>query len=46
MELVHETVVQGCEVFEAIRTCLFEAFKKEHLSPWVQLFKELAELGH
>lgn len=46
MKLVHESIVQRREIFETIWARLFEAFKKEDLSSRVQLFKELAELGH
>lgn len=46
MELVHEPIVQRGEIFQTIGAGLFEAFKEKHLSSWVELFKELAELSH
>lgn len=46
MEFVHESIIKRSKIFEAVRAGFFEPLKKEHLAPWVQLFKELTELGH
>ena len=46
MKLVHESVIEGGEIFEALRTGFFEAFEKEDLHTRVDLFQELAQLRH
>jgi hypothetical protein len=46
MKLVHESVIEGGEIFEALRTGFFEAFEKENLHTRVDLFQELAQLRH
>lgn len=46
MELVHKPVVEGGKVFEAFGARFFQSFEEEDLSPWVELLKKLAELGH
>ena len=42
MKLVHESVVERGEIFEALRASFFEAFEKEDLHTRVDLFEELA----
>jgi len=46
MKLVHESVIERGEIFEALRAGFFEAFEKEDLHTRVDLFQELAQLSH
>jgi hypothetical protein len=46
MELVHEAVIEGGKVFEAIRTGFFESLEKEDLCSRVELFEQMAQLRH
>lgn len=46
MEFVHETVVKRSEVFQAVGAGFFQAFEKKYLRARIQLFKQMAELGH
>ncbi len=46
MKLVHESVIERGEIFEALRAGFFEAFEKEDLDTRVDLFQELAQLRH
>lgn len=46
MELVHEPVVEGCEIFQTVRACFLQALEKEDLCTWIKLFQELAQLSH
>jgi hypothetical protein len=46
MKLVHESVIERGEIFEALRTGFFEALEKEDLHTRVDLFQELAQLSH
>ena len=46
MKLVHESVIERGEIFEALRASFFEAFEKEDLHTRVDLFEELAQLSH
>ena len=46
MKLVHEAVIERGEIFETLRTSLFEAFEEQNLCSGVYLFQELAQLSH
>ena len=46
MKLVHESVVEGSEILEAVRAILLEPFEKEHLRPRIQLFEKPTQLRH
>ena len=46
MKLVHESVVERGEIFEALRAGFFETFEKEDLYARIDLFQELAQLSH
>ena len=46
MKLVHESVIERGEIFEAFRAGFFEAFEEEDLHTRVDLFQELAQLSH
>lgn len=46
MELVHEPVVKGCEIFQAVRARFLQAFEEEDLYAWIELLQELAQLCH
>ena len=46
MKLIHETIIEGGKVFEALRAGLFETFEEKHLGTRVELFQEMAQLGH
>lgn len=42
MELVHETIIEGGKIFEAIRAGFFQALEEKHLSARIKLFKQMA----
>ena len=46
MKLIHESVIQRREIFQALRAGFFQAFEKEHLCTGVELFEQMAELSH
>ena len=46
MEFVHEPVVEGCKIFQTIRTRFLQAFEEEDLCAWIELLQELAQLSH
>ena len=46
MKLVHEAVIEGGEIFEALGASFFETFEEEDLCSRVDLFEELAQLSH
>ena len=46
MKLVHKTVIEGGEIFEALGAGFFETFKEEDLRARVYLLKEVAQLSH
>jgi len=46
MKLVHEAVIEGREIFETLGARFFEPFEEEDLGARVDLFQELAQLGH
>ncbi len=46
MKLVHETVIERGEIFEALGAGFFETFEKEDLCARVYLFQEMAQLSH
>jgi hypothetical protein len=46
MKLVHEAVIEGREIFETFGARFFEPFEEEDLGARVDLFQELAQLGH
>lgn len=46
MELVHETIVEGCEIFQAVRAGFLQAFKEEDLCAGIELLQKLAQLSH
>ncbi len=46
MELVHEAVVKGSEIFQTVRARFLQTFEKEDLCAWIELFQELAQLSH
>lgn len=46
MELVHEPVVERCEIFQTVRARFLQAFEEEDLCAWIELLQELAQLGH
>ena len=46
MKLVHEAVIEGGEIFETLGARFFEPFEEEDLGARVDLFQELAQLGH
>lgn len=46
MKLVHESVIERGEIFEALGTCFFETFEEKDLCARVDLFQELTQLSH
>ena len=46
MKLVHESVIEGGKIFEALGASFFETFEEEDLCARVDLFKEMAQLSH
>lgn len=46
VKLVHEAVIEGGEIFEALGAGFFEAFEEEDLCAGVYLFQEMAQLSH
>lgn len=46
MKLVHESVIERGEIFEALGACFFETLEEENLCARVDLFQELAQLSH
>jgi hypothetical protein len=46
MKLVHEAVIERSEIFETLGASFFETFEEEDLCARVDLFQELAQLGH
>jgi hypothetical protein len=46
MKLIHEAVIEGREIFETLGARFFEPFEEEDLGARVDLFQELAQLGH
>jgi|GEM_PF-1529905 len=46
MELVHEPIVEGGEIFQTVGARFLQAFEKEDLCTWIKLFQELAQLSH
>ena len=46
MELIHESVVEGREIFQAVRARFLQAFEEEDLCTWIELLQELAQLSH
>jgi hypothetical protein len=46
MELVHETIVERREIFQAVRARFLQTFEEEDLSAWIELLQELAQLSH
>lgn len=46
MKLVHESVVEGGEVFETVWAGFLQSFEKEDLSARIELLEQLAQLGH
>lgn len=46
MKLVHEAIIEGREVFEAVWAGFFEAFEEKHLCTRVKMFQQVTELSH
>ena len=46
MKLVHEAVIEGCEIFKALGAGFFETFEEEDLCARIYLFQEMAQLSH
>src|SRR5262245_43975408 len=46
VELIHETIIKGSKVLQAIRTRFFETLEEKYLHPGIQLLQDMAELGH
>ncbi len=46
MKLVHESVIERGEIFEALGASFFETFEEEDLCSRVDLFKELTQISH
>ena len=46
MKLVHEPIIEGGEIFEAVGAGFFETFEEENLCARVYLFQEMAQLSH
>jgi hypothetical protein len=46
MELTHEPVVEGSEIFQTTRACVLQAPEKQDLCPRIELLQELAQLSH
>jgi len=46
MELVHESIVEGGEIFQTVRTRFLQTFEEKDLRAWIELFQELAQLSH
>ncbi len=46
MELVHEPVIEGCEILQTVRARFLQALEEEDLCAWIELLQELAKLCH
>ena len=46
MKLVHESVIERGEIFEALGASFFETFEEKDLCTRVDLFKELPQISH
>lgn len=46
MKLVHESIIQRSEIFQAFGAGFFETFEEEDLGTRIYLFQELTQLGH
>ena len=46
MEFVHETIVEGREIFQTVRARFLQAFEEKDLCAWIELLQELAQLSH
>ncbi len=46
MKFVHEAIIEGGEILEALGTGFFEAFEEKDLCARVYLLKEMAQLSH
>ena len=46
MKLVHEPIIEGREILEALGAGFFETFEEENLCARVYLFQEMAQLSH
>lgn len=46
MKLVHESVIEWGEIFEALGAGFFESFEEENLRARVDLFQKLSQLSH
>lgn len=46
VKFVHEPVVEGRKIFQAVWACLLELFKKEDLRARVELLQQLAQFTH
>ena len=46
VELRHEAVIQGGELFEAVRAGLLQLLEEDYLMARIQLFEELPKLRH
>ena len=46
MEFIHESIIQGSKVLEALRAGFLKALEEEDLMTWIKLFEELSQVGH
>ena len=46
MEFVHESIVEGREIFQRVRARFLQAFEEKDLCARIELLQELAQLSH